>query len=513
MIFSSKFLRHLYKEDFFINYDISKNIEKVVIDKTLDKNKIRKIIIDLFFWLKKIENTCMYAYVDENSIYYDIENDLYFLYNYEDLSFKKNENSYGYSVNDTISNRVTEKSFLKSNHIFPCWGIKIMYDISVLFLEYGYYICIDFYSDKVFYFDDMPKWTKEELDKNLLVSSIDLNKKNWQTDYIKNGVKLIKDIDVINMSERNNNNSNIITNEELKNNLDMLIHKNSLEYNKKILYQVYELFNEGNLIFEHKDNLNDSKDCTNKKYFVCTQSLTIDINQPIFKGYILNSTENNDLMCDDCVKFDIDDKEFLVLKFNSYDNNYNTIKDICNYHYNKDYVIKINECYYNNLVMSELIPVKSIKTDIDISKFINDLIPIIKKLHKNGYSHYDIKPDNIMKKYNRITGSYDYVLIDYDSIFKNKLDFPRQSFTPLFSMWNNNYKELFECAPFTDHIIHDLIELIHTLHFLIFDTIWSFGIKSDIRILNTFEYLCNIKWDNIGLDDKIYDDIIKIFNK
>ena len=518
MDFNSKFLRHLYKNDFFKEHGISNNIKKVELNNLMCLQNVRKIIIDIFYWLKKLENTCMYSYVDENSIYYDITNDKYFLYNYEDLSFKKCFDSYGYNVSDTINNRVTLKSFIKRNYIFPCWGLKILYDISILFLDYGFYICFDFYSCKLSFYDKIPDWNSEDMEDNLFISSIDLTKKNWQTDYISNGLKLAHEIENFNTNISNTaNSSNIISNTILKKDLDTLIHTKSLEYNKEILYQVYEMFNNGKLIFEHKDNFNknNSLDGYKKKYFVCTQSLTIDINQPIFKGYILTVDESNIDNFKDYINIDkdvIDSKDFFVLKFNTYAKNFDLIKDLCNYHYNNEYVININNTYYPNLVMSELIPVNSISTT-EIPKFVSDLISIIKKLHNYGYTHYDIKPDNIMKKYNSSTNCYDYVLIDYDSIIKNKLDFPRQSFTPLFSLWNNNYRDLFECTPFMDNIIHDLIELIHSLHFLIYNTLWSFDNNSDQRILYILKYLCSIKCVNIELDDSIYEHIIDIFNK
>lgn len=522
MDFNSKFLRHLYKEEFFKEQGISNNIEKVELNKSFELQKVRKIIIDIFYWLKNLENKCMYSYVDENSIYYDIINDKYFLYNYEDLSFKKYINSYGYNVSDTINNRVTLKSFIKRNYIFPCWGLKILYDISILFLDYGFYVCFDFYSSKLSFYDNIPDWNIEDMEDNLLISSIDLTKKNWQNDYINNGLKLAHEVETLNTNVSNSTNiSNIISNDILKKDLDKLIHENSLEYNKEILYQVYEMFNNGKLIFEHKNNLknlknlNTSKDYINKKYFICTQSLTIDINQPIFKGYILTVDETNLDNFKDYINFDkdvIDNKDFFVLKFNTYTKNFDLVKNLCNYHYNNEYVININNTYYPNLVMSELIPVNNISAT-EIPKFINDLIPIIKKLHNSGYSHYDIKPDNIMKKYNSSTNCYDYVLIDYDSIIKNKLDFPRQSFTPLFSLWNNNYRDLFECTPFMDNIIHDLVELIHSLHFLIYNTLWSFDNNSDQRILYILKYLCSFKCTNIELDNSIYEHIIDTFNK
>ena len=105
----------------------------------------------------------------------------------------------------------------------------------------------------------------------------------------------------------------------------------------------------------------------------------------------------------------------------------------------------------------------------------------------------------------------DYVLIDYDSISKSDFGYLRQSFTPKFTIWNRCYRELFEENPIMDHKIHDLIELMLSLHYIMFQNVLIGNGKTDERIEKCLYYLCNLEWNVPELSPQIYKNVINFF--
>jgi hypothetical protein len=476
----NKKTRNSYKDEFYKKFEISNDIIKITdlynLKTELTKDIIRKIITDLYLWLKTIENFCMYSFVDINSIYYDNINKKFFLNNFDDLSFEKK--GYGYSIQNTLNEFVTYKSILKHNYFFPCWSTKILYDIAIIFLDYEFYICFDFNVDADFFFTEkLPSWSISELEYIIFINKINL-KSGWQKnsyDSIKNSINNIK--------LYNDNELDEITNKKVDvndvNDVNDLLDNNSKKYNNNILKIIYDNFRSNNLIFKK-----------NEKIFTCLESLTIDINQPIFKGYLIEYDEEKQ---EDYT--DINKKE-MVIKILINQDPFLIDKSISHYYTEEGFEFIDGTNIIRGYIMESLYPIK-VDNNIKINKFINDITYILQRLHKQGYAHFDIKPDNIM-----MNSKNQFVLIDYDSIYKFSFGFPRQSFTPLFSIWNNDYRDIFECTPIMDHPIHDIIELTHSLHYLLFDKLWTK--KTDIKIFNAMDYLCNLKLSSKDIDDFTY---------
>lgn len=441
-------------------------IHKVKLDSNISKEEIRKIFTDIYSFLKSIENECMFTYVDKDCISYDTIKKKYFLNNKDDISYEKvGNNKY------KIKNRMSNESFIKPFRFFSYTGTQILYDLVVIFIKYGYYIVIPFNYEKDFYFSRLPDMKVEDFEKNIFINNINLKNNNWQTEYISEGSQLIDNI--IN-NKYNETNSDKVE-EGICENLDKILDEKYI-VNKDLLKEIYSLYNQDKLYITNK------KDKTKVK---CIKSLSIDINQPIFIG-----------------KNDNDDE--YVIKINSSNYNNLNIEKICNYFYDNNYYFKMsNERIIQCLVMEKLNSVKYID---NIFKFVSDMVSNIEKLHNIGYIHYDIKPDNIMQKNND-----DYVLIDYDSISKSDFGYLRQSFTPKFTIWNRCYRELFEENPIMDHKIHDLIELMLSLHYIMFQNVLIGNGKTDERIEKCLYYLCNLEWNDPELSPQIYKNVIKFF--
>ena len=443
---------------------------KVNLDLNMSKDQIRKIFTDIYSFLKSIENKCMFTYVDEDCISYDTVKKIYFLNNKDDISYEKVD-----KCKYKIKGRISLESFIKPFKFFPYTGTQILYDLVVIFIKYGHYIVIPFNYEKDFYFSGLPNMKVEDFEKNIFIGNVNLKNNNWQTEYIDEGSQLVDNI----INNKWEENSSDKVEEGICKNLDKILNEKYI-LNKDLLKEIYSLYNQDKLYITSA-NHNCSNDITIKGI----KSLSIDINQPIFLGI----NQNND--------------EF-VIKINSSSNNNTNIKRVCNYFYDNNYYIKMaNGRIVQCLVMEKL---NSIKYINNISKFVSDMVSNIEQIHNLSYVHYDIKPDNIMQKSNG-----DYVLIDYDSISKSDFGYPRQSFTPKFTIWNRCYRELFEEAPIMDHKVHDLIEFMLSLHYIMFQSILIGNGKTDDRINETLYYLCNLEWNTPELSPQIYKNVIKFF--
>lgn len=177
------------------------------------------------------------------------------------------------------------------------------------------------------------------------------------------------------------------------------------------------------------------------------------------------------------------------------------------------------------IIMEKLAP---ISLDDNAYQIAIDIIREIKSLHRSGKMHYDIKPDNIMRKSD---GSY--VLIDFDNIVddvdERKEDnrrvpftgeiieghkyriIARNSWTPLFAGLSGRISSSeYFLGLYTESPVFDLIELGYSLNYLTGNEN-SRSKAADSCVHDYLNFVCSLPLSILPIGDEVYDRCIDFF--